>query len=162
MGCDIHGPWIEVQHTWTDHDGKVHADWLAVAEVFEAQHRNYDMFEKLAGVRGDENHAVVPPRGYPPDMGHNWEDHVFPMWADGVTEMRKRRRRYREGDISACYEYTDCHSASWLNVNEVDEALEKYHVATGEHNDGWTLVSMIMRFYEMRGQEVRVGFCFDN
>ena len=84
MGCDIHIH-IEV---------KVDGCW----EHYAAPNvgRNYSMFEKMAGVRGDEENAISPPKGLPDDMSH-------------VTEKSAERWG------------GDGHSHSWLSLPEIAE-----------------------------------------
>lgn len=81
MGCDIHAH-IEV---------KIRGRW----EHYSCPPfiRNYQIFERICGVRGDEKEAIAPPRGLPHDMS-------------AVTR--------------ACYEHEhrDAHSMTWLTREE--------------------------------------------
>ncbi len=83
MGCDIHLH-IELQ------DGN--GDWVHSA----APHigRNYRLFEKMAGVRGDLSKAVSPPKGLPGGLSL-------------VTLVS-----YRDWG-------PDAHSMSWLSSDEI-------------------------------------------
>lgn len=72
MGCDIH-MYVEYRkkgkRTWRSFGGRI------------TPCRWYAMFEKLAGVRGDESKAIVSPRGYPDDAG--WEaQSANELWID--------------------------------------------------------------------------------
>ena len=83
MGCDIHLH-IEVQ--------KLDRTWLHYgAPRIE---RNYDLFEKMAGVRGLIQNAIVPPKGLPNDISE-------------ITEMDWQHWK------------DDGHSASWLSHDEI-------------------------------------------
>jgi hypothetical protein len=55
MGCDIHAhSEIKIDGTWH------HLSALSI-------NRNYKLFEKMAGVRGDPANAIAAPRGLPTD-----------------------------------------------------------------------------------------------
>lgn len=84
MGCDIHLH-IEI---------KLNGKWehYAAPDVW----RDYRLFEKMAGVRGEVENAIAPPRGMPLD-------------ASVVTRF-------------CCDDYgVDGHSHSWLNAQEIAE-----------------------------------------
>lgn len=82
MGCDIH------LHT----EVKINGKWehYSVPDV----PRNYKLFEKMAGVRGDIREAIAEPRGMPND-------------ATVVTRFDCK------------HEEPDGHSHSWLNADEI-------------------------------------------
>jgi hypothetical protein len=82
MGCDIHLH-IEV---------KVEGKW----EHYGAPNinRNYDLFEKMAGVRGEIENAISIPKGAPDDMNI-------------ITKCS-----YKDWG-------TDAHSCSWFNLEEI-------------------------------------------
>lgn len=93
MGCDIHF-FTEVKL-----DGKWHQ--YAAPNVS----RWYGLFEKMAGVRGDVENAIVPPKGIPAD----------------ASEL-----------VMKSYDYwdSDAHTPSWLNaaeINALEEWLYAYH-----------------------------------
>jgi hypothetical protein len=58
MGCDVHA-FIEARRNQQRH-------WFTVAKLYLS--RNYDVFARLAGVRGAAQAAVVAPRGLPADV----------------------------------------------------------------------------------------------
>jgi hypothetical protein len=58
MGCDIHG-FIEARKDAAK-------QWRPIAELYLPRH--YALFERLAGVRGRAEAAVVPERGLPQDV----------------------------------------------------------------------------------------------
>lgn len=74
MGCDIH-LFVEVaeDETWTMID---HPDVL----------RNYTLFEKMAGVRGNPYNALAQPRGLPDDVSRGTKLHYNYGRADAHTE----------------------------------------------------------------------------
>jgi len=84
MGCDIH------IHT----EIKIEGEWRHWGTPNGI--RNYRLFEKLAGVRGDIKYAISLPKGLPEDItfettfDYNW-------WGGGL------------------------HSVSWLNSKEIKE-----------------------------------------
>jgi hypothetical protein len=59
MGCDIH-TFVEV---------KAKDKWLLYNQP--RVNRNYDLFEKMAGVRGKEENAISPPKGLPKDISES-------------------------------------------------------------------------------------------
>lgn len=70
--------------------------------------RDYQLFEKMAGVRGEDAKAISPPKGLPSD----------------VSEM-----------VAIEYEYygTDAHSESYLTEKEIEELEAWYKKITGEY-----------------------------
>lgn len=89
MGCDVHC------HVEIKLGDKWHHFNMPRLE------RNYDLFEKMAGVRGHERKAIAPPRGIP-------EDATFETRFD--------------------YEHwgMDAHTASWLSSEEVAALVDWY------------------------------------
>ncbi len=87
MGCDIH------LHTEVKIEGKWrHYSCPGVL-------RDYRMFEKMAGVRGDVENAIVAPKGLPLDS-------TF------LTRLDAKRMQ------------GDGHNASWFNPEEIKELYE--------------------------------------
>lgn len=87
MGCDIHMH-IEV---------KLDGAWQHYGAP--RVNRNYDLFEKLAGVRGDAENAIALPKGLPAD----------------ATLVTLRDYEGWEGDA---------HSATWLEESEIEQLEE--------------------------------------
>ena len=87
MGCDIHLH-IEV---------KVAGEWLHYGSPNIK--RWYMLFEKMAGVRGDVENAITPPKRIPEDISK-----VTKLSYDGWG--------------------TDAHSVSWLSIEEIKELAE--------------------------------------
>lgn len=82
MGCDIHiYAEVKIGSTW-HHYGEVECD------------RDYELFEKIAGVRGDVSESIAEPRGVPQD-------------ATFMTRVHETR----EGE--------DAHTKTWLGADEI-------------------------------------------
>lgn len=82
MGCDIHAHVeVKVKNKW------LHWDELKIE-------RDYDLFEKMAGVRGDVKNAIAPPRGLPKDINPSTK-------------------------LASDIEGIDGHSHSWLSIDEL-------------------------------------------
>ena len=87
MGCDIH------LHT----EVKINGGWYHYS--CPNVPRNYRMFEKMAGVRGDVAEAIVAPKGLP-------ESSTFlTRLSHGLMDL-------------------DAHTASWLSWDEIKELYE--------------------------------------
>jgi len=84
MGCDIH---LHIEL-------KINGKW----EHFASPRidRDYNLFEKMAGVRGLEQNAIVSPRGLPNDISTVTKIDVDRWGSDG-------------------------HSHSWFGVDEIEE-----------------------------------------
>lgn len=133
MGCDIHlhievmlgGVW----HHWsTPHIS-----------------RYYDLFEKMAGVRGKTSNALAPPRGLPHDVT------VLTMY---------------------CYEQEngDAHTMSWLGAKEIADLYDWFEQKYGEPFEsilhcyllGSGLESVWKYPEDREFDDVRFIFWFDN
>lgn len=98
MGCDIHlHSEIKVGGKWLHYD-QPNCD------------RNYMLFEKMAGVRGEDSKAIAAPRGLP----------------DDATETTKFEAARWDGDG---------HSHSWLSAKEIFELAEWYRSAFPKDRD---------------------------
>ena len=87
MGCDIHiYAEVKIGGVWR-HYGEVECD------------RDYELFEKIAGVRGDVSDAIAEPRGVPDD-------------ASFMTRVHEKRR----GE--------DAHTKTWLKASEIATVAE--------------------------------------
>ena len=82
MGCDIH-LFTEI---------KINGKWIT--HSIPRADRNYELFELMAGVRGENSKAIVEPKGLPNDMGE-------------ITSMYAK---HWEGDS---------HTGSWFNAQEI-------------------------------------------
>lgn len=101
MGCDIHmylerkiddGEWhIHPEHKKSESDG-----YIVDNPELTVTHRHYDLFAKLAGVRG---HGPQP-KGVPDDVSPEVEDVIEDYGLDG-------------------------HSHSWISIEEFEKILNK-------------------------------------
>ena len=133
MGCDVH-TFTEVKHKnkWVLHQ---------VGNV----DRNYDMFERMAGVRGETNKAIAPPRGLPLDI------------SDGT------RLHYE-------YEKPDAHSESYLTWLEFNQLMKEFRddnvFLEGQFgwlfNDGYSREDWDEKISKPPIDDVRVVFWFYN
>jgi len=96
MGCDIHA-FLEVR-------SRKSGDWLYYGEVDIG--RYYELFERMAGVRGSVSNAMVQPRGLPVDL----------------SPMTGLLREHWGGDG---------HSDSWLTAEEMAQ-LDKWYQVRGK------------------------------
>ena len=135
MGCDIH------MHA----EIKVAGKWLHYDQP-DCQ-RDYDLFEKMAGVRGDEAKAIASPRGLPDD-------------ASDTTKF------------DSDHWDTDGHAHSWLSAQEILD-LADWDEARGRDTfkrewDRWLCgnnYSDFIRYPDSRPkgiEDVRFVFWFDN
>ena len=106
--------------------------------------RNYTIFEKMAGVRGDVANAISPPRGLPKDISL-----ITKIDADNWGE--------------------DTHSHSWLSSEEFKELYEyqKYHYSYIEQygylfGNGFESFKAGDAGYPKDIQDFRLVFWFDN
>jgi hypothetical protein len=99
MGCDIHCH-VEV---------KVKGVWHHWSTPEPG--RDYELFEKMAGARGDENNAIAPPRGIPSD-------------ASPVTRF------------AYDFEGDDAHTPSWLSASEVG-LIQKWYAEKDHPESGF-------------------------
>ena len=138
MGCDIHlHPEVKIHGKW-------HHYGCGVVK------RNYELFEKMAGVRGSARNAIAPPKGLPFDISD-------------LTRF--------DLDLWDC----DAHSHSWLNAEEIailqDWWEEKYghsYFAWPELQWGYLFGDTWGSFFQYpenrpgRLEDVRFVFWFDN
>lgn len=137
MGCDIHAHVeIKINNTW-HHYNKI------------GLQRNYELFGKMAGVRGDAK-PIAEPRGLPPDLSV-------------VTKMEADRYGI------------DGHTHSWLTIGEmarVQTWLEDQNAPSHRHaiwvEWGFLCGNLYRDFITHRDdfpaeiEDVRLVFWFDN
>lgn len=99
MGTDVHA------HFEIKVDGK----WLHYSQPRVEQ--DYLLFEKMAGVRGNVENAIVPPRGLPGD----------------ISETTR---------LEAKWWGMDGHNHSWLSSREFKE-LHEFHTDQQENSPSW-------------------------
>lgn len=135
MGCNSHIS-IEIQGQWS-HSLLQWDTWAL--DIPES--RDYRLYEAMAGVRGEEEKAVVQPRGIPTDA------------ADATAYWIKR---YGE----------DGHSHSWLYPKEFHAAFLQVESDTnyGAMDKDWIALDKILLNLELVYGEnhVRLVFFFDN
>lgn len=131
MACDIHA-YIEV---------KIAGRWVCHSQP--KMPRSYDLFSKIAGIRGGHD-PIVPPRGFPAD-------------ASEITRIE--------------YEYdgNDAHTPGWLTGAEM-RAIDEWYAGEGPRyvpvfgyvtgNPPWGVPEE--EGYPAAYQEARLVFWFDN
>lgn len=133
MGCDIH---VYVEYKLQRGLGSGEARWWSGIIRNPYMPRDYQLFNRLAGVRG-ETAPLVPLRGFPIDSHHTdaWDDFHD---GNGVAEL-------------------DWHSATWLTPTEFANAVD------GVINPDivYQAVLALCRTLE-REYEVRLIMWFDN
>jgi hypothetical protein len=138
MGCDIHGPFLEVLP-------KGSAQWEYIAEVNIL--RDYFLFSLLAGVRGSTERLpawVVEPRGMPHDASpvvrRKSSLYVLPDWNaachdEGNTSVSAATDWLADG--SSGIPHPAYHSATYLHHDELARVIHEYQanvrVRTGRY-----------------------------
>lgn len=160
MGCDIH-LYLESKHQrgWSD---------LCTPPGV----RDYEMFELMAGVRGDE--TLFPPRGLPKDIGLSTrhESQLF-ITEDGNGDHQASRENAAKWVSAGSSSYTDkdkkfithpdWHSHSWLTADEFGKVIDEYRKRYGKSPDlDYVALHHMMVFYGFNGVETRLVFWFDN
>ena len=138
MGCNSHLA-LEVREKGYNDSIEWHSYAIDVPES-----RDYIMYTLMAGVRGDEDLAIVTPRGIPKDAD-SWTENWFKRW---------------EGDG---------HTPSYLSADEYRQVLKKYaDFEGGKYNEvphsNWTALGNVLDALEKTyGKDnARVVFFFDN
>ena len=138
MGCNSHLT-IEIKQKW----GTVPTWNTWALDIPEA--RDYRIYEAMAGARGEEENAVVAPRGEPVDA------------SDAVKYWIKR---YGE----------DGHTHSWLSPKEFQEVIKRVEAINATSTVKWGLApewvaleKILLTLEEVYGEgNARVVFYFDN
>ena len=137
MGCDIHS-FLEI---------KVNGHWVMISQAEGP--RSYAVFQKMAGVRGDVDEAISPPKGLP----------------EGMSEGTALNWKAGEGDW---------HTASWFGPDEcqkLEDWIYSQSWLKGQWPEKWTgylFGNSVGGFHEYRNdypdfiEDVRVVFWFDN
>ena len=131
MGCDIHA------HVEIERNGK----WIHWARPRIP--RSYQLFERMAGVRGDTEKAIVPPKGLP----------------GGLTESTILDRQMDD---------SDGHSESWLSSSELAQIESEF--SDFDEECGWLFGNGVAGFLQgcdpdasaLGVTDVRLVFWFDN
>ncbi len=141
MGCDIHAH-VEV---------RIKGEWHHYSDV--DIDRNYALFEKMAGVRGDDSNAISLPRGLPADLSavtrisyESWRGDAHSMsWLNSkemgaIEEWTCERRKRWEAD----------------NPGQYDSSRPIFGYIFGDRADEWPDVGGFSK------SDLRVVFWFDN
>ncbi len=138
MGCDVHAAFeVKINNKW---------EHYSIPNI----NRNYALFEKMAGVRGDVSNAISPPKGLPDDISI-------------VTK------------IDADWWNGDGHSHSWLSSSEYKEMYAFYKELIGPNwwqsdyertnylfGNGFDDFAPGSEEYPKELQDFRLVFWFDN
>lgn len=132
MGCDIH----------CFQEVKINGKWHCANQP--RIDRNYELFEYMAGVRGDENNAAFPVRGLPDDLSE-YVSIEADIWGD------------------------DAHAHSWITGDEVEQT-HKWIRAQGWRNYWYSPFGYLFGNGWADGdaprpvgyEEARLVFWFDN
>jgi len=174
MGCDIHA---YVEHRPANLRGDQMPRWQSFGGRVNPG-RNYSIFERMAGVRGEALQAVVQPRGYPDDAAWRTRDDNW-LWivygngpageneatAKAAQEYVKHGSTYEpraDGGKPERVSHPDHHTHSWLTPTEFEIALNIADNATALEEPEYHALLAAMRSLEASGREVRVVFWFDN
>lgn len=133
MGCNSHltveiqGQWLHAPNAWTTY----------ALDIPES--RDYRLYEAMAGVRGEDENALVAPRGIPADA------------SDVVVYWAKR-------------DDGDGHTHSWLYPKEFHNAVEKVVAQERSVDRCWVaLDELLIMLEKIYGENhARVVFYFDN
>lgn len=133
MGCNSHIS-IEIQGQW-DHSATRWDTWAL--DIPES--RDYRLYEAMAGVRGEDENAVVAPRDIPIDVSE-----PVKYWIKRAGE--------------------DGHTHSWLYPDEFHRAIKKAEAQDGKVHKPWVALDKILLDLEsIYGiNHVRIVFFFDN
>lgn len=160
MGCDIHmyaeyAKAGDAEH-WRDFGGHINPG------------RDYGLFAKLAGVRGEG--AMFPVRGVPSGLSYEAQgDNAF-FVTDSKGDRyvsRDTAQGWVDRGISQWTDDRECfvtdpdnHTHSWVTPAELRQALE----APGPwpHGDEYWALLAALEELERRGNTARVVFWFDN
>lgn len=175
MGCDIH---TYIEYRRPDQDKKY--DWMS----FEGQmnpRRNYNMFARLASVRGQFEGISLKPRGLPEGIGYRSRSdnqlYITETEGEGYVTMEKAKS-WVEGGYGCEFindhegkptwvTHPDWHSHSWLTVDEYAKVVQEYceqvkGANTYNNPEEYKAQVAAMKSLQNDGYEVRIVFWFDN
>lgn len=132
MGCDIH-MFVEAKNK---------SDKWVMVDKPEVN-RNYGLFEKMAGVRGEDYNAIAQPRGLPDNASEGTMLH-YVYWSE------------------------DAHTESYLKLSEIEQLMKWIDKQTGMgfcplgfmFGNGFTLDDDDIR--DTGVKDIRFVFWFDN
>jgi len=163
MGCDIHC-YVEyrrpewTQDFWNGFGGRINPG------------RNYEMFGRMADVRGS-GPPVVEQRGIPEKLGwaarNDWYLFITEHPGDGYvtheTALRYAsygRKIVEQNGKPTWVEHPDWHTPSWLTIEEYEAALTR-ESGWPPQDEYWAVLAA-MKCLRDRGNDVRLVFWFDN
>ena len=165
MGCDIHC-YIEYKDgdSFNDFGGRINPG------------RNYEMFELMAGVRGEVANALIEPRGMPQDAGSSARYDNTHFIYKGATddhsiEPEKAEKWVKDGIAEYIYDNQgkptwvtnpDWHSHSWLTTAEFAKVLRSYKAKAPYSVVEYEAILAAMQSFEDAGFSARLVFWFDN
>lgn len=164
MGADIH---IYPEYDAGPFEGKPY--WMPLSQQVHGD-RDYDLFGKIAGVRGGG--AMFPVRGFPADAGYSakGDNHLFVYDSEGSEYAKPEAAaswvaqgvsRYTD-ESKAYVTAPDWHSHTWLTPAEFRQALEApVEYGRGHIDSYWALLAMLEEM-ERRGKAARLVIWFDN
>lgn len=141
-------------------------DVRALSEGSFDINRSYGLFGALAGVRAEEQ-PRFPPRGLPPRLTWEVAKHFYyavlapgeePEWTgekyvsqeEAESWVHKGYSEYvHQGDLLYVTD-PDAHSANWLTLPEIDEALKAHNIQPDEIPLEFHLVMDIMAVIDQR------------
>ena len=156
MGCDIHG-YVE-QDFFAEYEKQEHQSWYSVVSLDMVAERNYKIFNKLFGVRGDSDNGIAYNRGLPKDEEEqnkpkdsesNWDERP-----NSVIDLEKWG--------------SDAHSVSYIYWDEIKDVLDNdfdslLYEGSNDIPFGWKFVfDSMKRLAKRKGSKgVRMVVWFD-
>ena len=175
MGCDIHA-YIEYSD-FNDKEGKPY--WSPFGGSLNLG-RDYSMFARLAGVRGDES-PLYPPKGLPPDLAFEADTDVkvwvtddgkasegecttqqASAWLENGSSTLIVDKKTDEGRHLRAVSHPDWHTHSWLTAEEYRTVLATARLAGDQFAVTYYAALAAMESLERHGAKVRLVFWFDN
>ena len=118
MGCNSHLT-IEVKKEW--YNG---TRWETYAlDIPES--RDYTIYELMAGVRGEEEKALISPRGIPTDVDMSTKSWIERWEGDVHTHSYLTAAEFR--DVLDEYPATEIPDKAWLSLGKVLDTLEQIY-----------------------------------
>lgn len=142
MGCDVHAVFeVKVDDKW---------EYYSSPRI----QRNYNLFEKMAGVRGDVANAISPPRGLPDDISVITKIEANHYGVDGHSHSWLSREEFKELYEYQKNSYTLYGGTDWWRVDE-----EQYGYF---FSNGFETFEPGAEGYPKEIQDLRLVFWFDN
>ncbi len=171
MGCDIH-MYVEYKRkersVWSSFGGKINPG------------RNYNMFARMAGVRGEFEGVSLEPKGMPEDAGYKANDgnRLYITDTEGEEYVTMETAQKWVDSNSSVFingsdgkplwvTHPDWHSHTWLSADEYRDIVRGYHeqvkgADTYNKESEYKAILAAMESLQADGYEVRVVLWFDN